>query len=142
MTWLDVQQNEAVFKGRNGYAQIDTADKNFFGLAVNFTPTWYQVLPASIFLLPLTWARASPATLRSRAGGRMAPAPSRRHRGRHPPEVSFRPEVHRVLWRLLDLPDADNARPATSISAADIFNGPNATLADRDFVALTFKTTF
>ena len=50
MTWLDVNQNEAVFKGRpsnvnNGYTQIDRVSKNYFGLAINFTPTWFQVLP-------------------------------------------------------------------------------------------------
>jgi hypothetical protein len=37
------------------------------------------------------------------------------------------------------------AQPGTCIGAsgsADIFNGVNAIVSDRDFVSLTFKTTF
>ena len=34
------------------------------------------------------------------------------------------------------------ANETCSTGAADIFNGLNATISDRDFVALTFKTTF
>jgi hypothetical protein len=62
MTWLDVTQNEAVFKGRpnnvnGGYNQIDRVSKNYFGLAINFTPTWFQVLPGVDFLMPLSWSQ-------------------------------------------------------------------------------------
>src|SRR5258706_14992444 len=32
MQWLSVTQNEAVFKGRDGYTAIDAASKNYFGL--------------------------------------------------------------------------------------------------------------
>ena len=74
MTWLDVTQNEAVFKGRpsnvnNGYTQIDRVSKNYFGLALNFTPTWYQVLPGVDFLLPLSWSQGISGNSAIVAGG-------------------------------------------------------------------------
>ena len=144
MQWLDVQQNEAVFKGRKGYEQIDAVDKNFFGLAVNFTPTWFQVLPERRYVRSCD---LEPGHLRQ-LGGHVG-RPGRRghvrdrHRGRRPPEVSFRPEVHRLLRRRFKCPRQNAPNPATCINGAiDIFNGSNAILADRDFIALTFKTTF
>jgi hypothetical protein len=46
MRWDKVTQNMAVFKGNPAYTGIDKVSKNYFGLAINFTPTWFQVLPA------------------------------------------------------------------------------------------------
>ena len=99
-------QNEAVFKGREqrpGYTQIDRVSKNYVGVAVNFTPTWFQVFPGrrpprAVVLV----ARVSPAIppLRRRQQGYRQL--SRRHRRRHLPEVPHRPEVRRLLRRLLD----------------------------------------
>ena len=105
MQWLDVQQNEAVFKGRKGYEQIDAVDKNFFGLAVNFTPTWFQVLPSVDMLAPVTWSQgiSGNSAVTSGGSGRRWHVLDR-HRGRRPPEVSFRPEVHRVLRRRFEVP--------------------------------------
>ncbi len=65
MQWSSVTQNEAVFKGRSGYTAIDKPTKNFFGLAINFTPTWFQVWPGVDLFAPVTWSQASPATPRS-----------------------------------------------------------------------------
>ena len=33
------------------------SSKNYFGLAVNFTPTWFQVLPGVDLLAPVTWSQ-------------------------------------------------------------------------------------
>ena len=81
MTYLDVTQNEAVFKGR-GKAQpgkwtsydwaIDKVDKNYFGLAFNFTPTWFQVRPGMDILTPISWSQGI-GTLPSRAAVRKGP---------------------------------------------------------------------
>ncbi len=57
MQWLKVTQNEAVFKGRDSYTAIDKVSKNFFGLALNFTPTWFQVFPGVDILAPITWSQ-------------------------------------------------------------------------------------
>jgi hypothetical protein len=47
--WDKVTQNEAVFKGRSTATTRNSTKptKNFFGLAFNFTPTWFQVWPGS-----------------------------------------------------------------------------------------------
>ena len=81
--------------------------------------------------------RASPATRRS-------PRAARRARGsfgigiarRHPPEVPLRPQVRRLLRRLRQ-GSRQRRRPRSPT-----FNGTNSILSDRDFIALTFKTTF
>src|SRR5207248_1527005 len=57
MQWLSVTQNEAVFKGRSNYTAIDKVSKNFVGLAINFTPTWFQVLPGVDVLAPISWSQ-------------------------------------------------------------------------------------
>ena len=57
-----VTQNEAVFKGRASYLNpdgttpIDKVSKNYVGLALNFTPTWFQVFPGVDLSLPVTWS--------------------------------------------------------------------------------------
>ncbi len=99
MTWLDVSQNEAVFRGRDNYNQIDRASKNYFGLALNFTPTWFQVLPGR---RPADAAVLGAGYLRqlSHHRGREQGCRQLRHRRRrrHLPKVPDRPEVRRLLW--------------------------------------------
>ena len=58
--WLSVSQNPGAFKGSAAYranpANIDAVSKDFFGLGLNFTPTWYQVFPGVDLSMPLSWA--------------------------------------------------------------------------------------
>ena len=54
MRWARVTQNEAVFKGRDSYQQIDRVSKDFVGLAFNVTPTWFQVFPGVDLLAPMS----------------------------------------------------------------------------------------
>jgi len=147
MTWLDVTQNEAVFKGRpnnvnNGYNQIDRVSKNYFGLALNFTPTWFQVLPGVDFLMPLSWSQGISGNSAITAGGQSGA-------GSYGVGVAvdiyqkYRIDLKYVGFygNYSTCPGTPN--PATcSPGAANVFNGTNAIISDRDFVALTFKTTF
>jgi hypothetical protein len=55
--WLSVTQGAQFFKGRDSYTNIDKVSKNFLGLAVNFTPTWFQVLPGADLSMPLSYSR-------------------------------------------------------------------------------------
>ena len=110
MQWSKVTQNEAVFKGRSNYTQIDKPTRNFFGLAINFTPTWFQVWPGVDLLAPLTWnqgisGNSAVAFGGSRDGGNL----ERGSRCRHLPEVSDRSEVQRLLRKLLDHSDGRHA---------------------------------
>ena len=63
MRWLSVTQNEAVFKGRGNYVNadgstpIDKVTKNYAGLGINFTPTWFQVFPGVDLSAPIAWSQ-------------------------------------------------------------------------------------
>lgn len=143
MTWLDVTQNEAVFKGRSGYSQIDRVDKNYFGLAINFTPTWFQVFPGVDFLAPLSWSQGISGNSAIQAGGQDGA-------GTYAIGVAvdiyqkYRFDLKYVgFYGQTSMCPGVPVNPGTcSPGAVNIFNGTNSVLQDRDFLALTFKTTF
>lgn len=54
--WESVTQGEELFKGRTGYTQIDRVTRDAVGIAINVTPTWYQVLPAANLSMPLSYS--------------------------------------------------------------------------------------
>jgi hypothetical protein len=151
MTWLDVTQNEGVFKGRKAepgkwaaYTQIDAVDKNYCGLAVNFTPTWFQVFPGVDMLAPLSWSQGISGNSAVTAGGQegagsfgIGIAADIRQKYRFDLKyVGFYGEYSMC-------PRAGTSRPGTCADgAANVLNGTNAIISDRDFIALTFKTTF
>jgi hypothetical protein len=151
MTWLDVTQNEAVFKGREAkagqwvaYEQIDAVDDNYFGLAVNFTPTWFQVFPGVDMLAPLSWSQGISGNSAVTAGGQEGS-------GSYGFGIAFDAyQKYRFDLKYVGF-YGDNSKcpregtPLTAYCApgsVDIYNGLTATVADRDFIALTFKTTF
>ncbi|MGV8917003.1 MAG: DUF1302 domain-containing protein [Pseudomonas sp.] len=47
-------KNSALYKGNSSYRGIDAPTRDNWGIAVNFTPTWYQVLPGVDFNLPMS----------------------------------------------------------------------------------------
>ena len=73
LTWnryVRVTQNRDVFKSEeSGYHGIDAATKDFFGLAVSYTPTWYQALPGVDLTLPLSYSRGLSGNSAIAAGG-------------------------------------------------------------------------
>jgi len=146
MTWLDVTQNEAVFKGRKGYDQIDAVDKNYYGLALNFTPTWFQVLPGVDLLAPLSWSQGISGNSAVTAGGQD---------GSGTFGIGIAADIHqkyRVDLKYVGFygdyskcPRPNSAPVGTcdrNDGSADVYNGTNALISDRDFISLTFKTTF
>jgi hypothetical protein len=143
MTWLDVSQNEAVFKGRDNYTQIDRVSKNYFGLALNFTPTWFQVFPGVDLLLPLSWSQGISGNSAITAGG---------SKGAGSFGIGVAADIYqkyRIDLKYVGFYGDYSTCPRTPANvatcvngAADIFNGLNAIISDRDFIALTFKTTF
>jgi hypothetical protein len=144
MNWLDVTQNEAVFKGRDGYSQIDRVDKNYFGLAINFTPTWFQVLPGVDLLAPLSWSQgiSGNSALGSHGGSEGAGTFG----------IGIAADIYqkyRIDFKYVGFYGDKSMCPGVPVNpgtcspgAVNIFNGTNSTLQDRDFIALTFKTTF
>lgn len=47
-------KNEALYKGNSSYHGVDAPTRDNWGIAANFTPTWYQVLPGVDFNMPLS----------------------------------------------------------------------------------------
>lgn len=148
MTWLDVTQNEAVFRGRRrGYNQIDAVDKNYYGLAVNFTPTWFQVLPGMGLLAPLSWSQGISGNSAVSAGGQEDAGSF---------GIGIAADIYqkyRIDLKYVGLYGDYSTCPRQNVASqpgscagnngsADIYNGLNATISDHDFISLTFKMTF
>ncbi len=140
MQWSKVTQNEAVFKGDASYVNadgstpIDKVTKNYFGLAINFTPTWFQVFPGVDLSAPMTWSQGISGNAAVLLGGNKdAGNWSRRRRRGHLSEVQGTAQLQRLFRQLLD--DTDRgAEPAPTARSPS--------LSDRGWVSLTFKTTF
>jgi hypothetical protein len=47
-------QNAALYKGNGSYQGIDKPTRDNWGIAVNFTPTWYQVFPGVDLNMPIS----------------------------------------------------------------------------------------
>ncbi|VVO82271.1 hypothetical protein PS903_01828 [Pseudomonas fluorescens] len=47
-------KNEALYKGKDSYRGIDASTRDNWGIAVNFTPTWYQVFPGVDLNAPMS----------------------------------------------------------------------------------------
>lgn len=142
MHWAKVTQNEAVFKGRSNYyvsaadhsAPIDKPTRNFFGLGINFTPTWFQVLPGMDVLMPISWGQGIYGNSAVASGGQTGAG-------------SFAVGVAADLYQKyrLDLKYTGyygNFTTNAATGAVNFFNGTNSSLSDRGWVSLTFKTTF
>jgi Protein of unknown function (DUF1302) len=174
MTYFNVSQNEAVFKGRsnhnqsptlgpNGncqpkagvadswcaYSLLDKVDKNYFGLAINFTPTWFQVRPGMDVLTPMSWSQGISGNSAITAGGQdgagtfgLGVALDFYQRYRMDLKyVGFYGQYQSCGKAASQAPPVAACAGLPS-SAAGVFNGTNAVLGDRDYIALTFKTTF
>lgn len=47
-------ENAALYKGKSSYRGVDKATRDNWGVAINFTPTWYQVFPGVDMTMPLS----------------------------------------------------------------------------------------
>ena len=130
----NVTQNEAVYKGRASYVGIDRSTPAFWGLAVNFTPTWFQVLPSVDLTMPITWAQGISGTAATPFGG---------NHGTGNWSVGLGATIQqKYLINLSYIGYYGNYSTAAATGAATAFNGTSAALSDRGWVSLTLKTTF
>jgi len=136
VTWMQVAkvtQNNAVYKGRDGYTAIDRVNKNYVGLAINFTPTWFQVFPGVDMFAPITWSQGLKGNAGISFGG---------NEGTGNWSAGIGADIlqrYRVDLRYNGY-YGDYATSATG--ALTVPNGASASLSDRGWVSLTFKTTF
>ena len=133
MRWLKVTQNMAVFKGRDGYSLIDAVSRDYWGLGVNFTPTWFQVFPGVDLLAPLSFSVGLAGNAAVSSGG---------NEGTGQFGVGVALDIYSKYRVDLKYVGFFGDYSTNATGAAFVTNGPTAGLSDRGFVALTLKATF
>lgn len=139
MHWARVTQNQAAFKGSSSYvapdgsAPVDRVTRDYFGLAINFTPTWFQVFPGVDLTAPLTWSQGLSGNAAVQLGGNQGTG-------------SWSAGIGADLYQKYNLKLAYNGYFGNytigPTGAMNFNNGSFASLSDRGWVSLTFKTTF
>jgi hypothetical protein len=133
MMWDKVTQNEAVFKGRPGYSNVDRVSKSYFGLAINLTPTWFQVVPGVDLLAPITWSQGLSGNAAVQAGG---------NDGTGSYSFGLAADVYNRYRFDLKYVGFYGNYQTNAAGVATQTNGAIAGLSDRGFINFTFKTTF
>ncbi len=139
MEWQKVTQNAAVFKGDPSYVNpdgstpIDKVTKNYFGLAINFTPTWFQVFPGVDMSAPMTWSQGISGNAAILLGGN-------KDGGNWSAGVAA--DIYQKYKVQLSYNGYFGNYSTTPAGALNVANGTFASLSDRGWVSLTFKTTF
>jgi len=120
--------------GTKGAKWSGCVTNNYFGLALAFTPTWYQVLPGVDLSLPLTYSRGLSGNAPTIFGG---------NEGLGNYSVGLGADIfqkHRVDLKYYQyFGDTQSNAAGTAIVTQ---NGFTSLLKDRGFVSLTYKTTF
>jgi hypothetical protein len=138
--WQKVTQNELVFKGRDNYdikvdgvgSTLDKVSKDFFGIAANVTPMWYQVLPAVDIYLPLSVSVGLSGNSAVNLGGNEKSGTYSLGVGA---DIQQR---YRVDLKYTDFLGEYQKNAAGMVA---ISNGNPTQLKDRGMMTLTFKTT-
>ncbi len=136
LSWMylsSVTQNEAVYKGRTSYVGIDKPTRSYWGLAINFTPTWFQVLPSVDLTMPITWSQGIGGNAATSFAG---------NKGTGSWSAGFGATIYQKYLVNLNYIGYFGNYATGPTGAATTFNGSNAAISDRGWVSLTLKTTF
>lgn len=131
--WTSVSQGANLFKGRDNYTAIDRVSRDYFGLAFNLTPAWYQVLPGADLYLPMSYSTGISGNSAVSSGG---------NKGAGNYAVGLGLDLYnkyRFDLKYVGYFGDITTNPATGALAT--YNGTPALLKDRGAVFLTFKTT-
>jgi hypothetical protein len=135
--WLKVTRNAAAFKGSEAYranpANIDGVTKDFVGLAINFTPTWFQVFPSVDMSMPLSWSGGLAGNAAVTSGG---------NEGNGSYGIGLNADIESRYSLGLRYVGFYGEYSETPTGAMNVPQAVTAALSDRGFVAFTFKTTF
>ena len=137
-TWTKVRSGENLFYAE-GFAPCNNRDKwdgcttkNYMGLALAFTPTWYQVFPGVDLSAPMAVSVGLKGNAPTVFGGN-------EKNGNY--SIGLSADVHqkyRIELKYVDYFGHYN----NNGTAVTTQNGFTTLLKDRGFVSLTFKTTF
>jgi hypothetical protein len=128
-----VTQGDAYYKGRDGYTAADRSTRNYFGCAVSFVPTWFQVFQGVDLSLPLSVSTGLSGTSAVTSGGK-------RNDGSY--AVGVGAEIfnkYKIDLKYVDFFGSYDTDPVTGAYTA---GGGNSALSDRGMVVLTLKVTY
>lgn len=135
--WLSVTQNAAAFKGSEAYraipGNIDGVTRDYIGLGLNFTPTWFQVLPSMDLSMPLSWSGGLMGNSAVVSGGN-------RNAGSY--SIGLSADIRSRYSLSLRYVGFYGSYSTLANGAMNVANGTSAALSDRGHALLTFKTTF
>ena len=135
--WLNVTQNAGAFKGSDAYranpANIDAVTKDFVGLGINFTPTWFQVLPGVDLSMPLSWSGGLYGNSAVTSGG---------NKGNGSYGIGVNADIQSRYSLGVRYVGFYGNYSQTATGAMNVPQAVTAALSDRGFAAVTFKTTF
>ena len=131
--WDKVTSGAALFKGRDGYNGIDRVTKDFLGVSVNYSPTWFQVFPGVDLSAPIAYSRGLSGTSAVNSGGN-------KNAGNYSAGLSF--DIYQKYK--IDVKYVDFFGPYSTDATGAITGNAGVTplLKDRGFLAVTLKTTF
>jgi hypothetical protein len=134
--WLTVTQNAGAFKGSDAYAanpaNVDAVTRDYFGMGINFTPTWFQVWPSVDVSMPLSWSGGISGNSAVVSGGN-------HDAGSFSIGVSADVDSkYNFALRYVGF----YGDYSTAGGAANVTNGTNAILGDRGHIMFTAKATF
>lgn len=146
--WLSVTKNPAAFKGSEAYRHgqdgtlaplqpghgrnEDGVTRDYFGLGVNFAPTWFNVWPSVNLSLPLAWSGGLSGNSAVVSGG---------NQGAGSWSVGVVADVRAAYTVSLRCVGFYGKYSRSANGALDVPNGTPSVLSDRGHVMLTFKTT-
>ena len=147
MHWSKVRSGQNLFQAegqpncanRNLNETDGCATKNFWGLAINFTPTWFQVFPGADLSMPVTWSQGISGNAATTFAG---------NEGLGNYSIGFGLDYlqkYRFDLKYIDFYGDVKVTPQAlfgGIQAVSAQNGLTSLLKDRGAVYLTFKTTF
>jgi hypothetical protein len=145
--WSKVRSGQNLFQAegqpncvtRNLNASDGCATKDFWGLAINFTPTWFQVFPGADLSMPVTWSQGISGNSAVTFGG---------NEGLGNYSIGLALDYlqkYRFDLKYIDFYGDVKVAPNPlfgGIEAVSQQNGFTSLLKDRGAVYLTFKTTF
>ncbi len=146
---VDGSSNAAAFKGGAAYihgmngtltplaaggaANVDAVTKNFVGLGVNLTPTWFQVLPSVDLSMPMAWSGGISGVSAVMSGGA-------KNNGNF--SIGVAADVNSRYNFALRYIGFYGGYSMSAAGAMVVPESTTAVLSDRGHVMFTFKTTF
>ncbi|MGR4867979.1 DUF1302 domain-containing protein [Variovorax sp. LARHSF232] len=135
--WTSVSQNPGAFKGSDAYranpANLDAVSRDYIGLGLNFTPTWFQVFPSVDISLPMSWSGGLTGVSAVTSGGA-------KDNGSY--SLGIGADVQSKYSFTLRYVGFYGDYSTTPSGAMNVAQSTNASLSDRGHVLFTFKTTF